>query len=121
MNVKICGFVTLVGVLPFLQDLPAPTPLAERGLQALSNGEGSATVAELHAVADFLDALAAHPGMPPAAQDALLTARDALLDRRVRNQHGRTGCPAVRSSGAVCGGDILFTIAATATAGVAVR
>ena len=116
MNIKLGGFTALVGVLPAMQNLPAPTRLAEAGMQALCDAEGSASVAELAAVADYLDAMASHPSMPAAARDVLLTARDALLGRRVRNQHGRTGRRA--GSGTVSGG-VLFTV--TAAAGVAVR
>lgn len=116
MNIKLGGFTALVGVLPALQGLPAPSALAGRGMQALCDAEGSASVAEIHAVAEHLDRMAAHPGMPSAAQEALLAARDALLGRRVRNQHGRTGRRA--GSGTVSGG-VLFTV--TAAAGVAVH
>ena len=117
---KIGDYVSIArGVLATTQSMSiqnAEMTLKVNDKGELEAAEGSASVAEIHAVAEHLDRMAAHPGMPSAAQEALLAARDALLGRRVRNQHGRTGRRA--GSGTVSGG-VLFTV--TAAAGVAVH
>ena len=117
MNVRVGGLAALVVTLPCLPDLPEPSPQALLGIKALCARAGSASVAEIHAVAGYLDLLAAHDGMPAEARAVLIIARDALLGRRVRNQHGRTGRRTGRGAGSGSGG-ILFTL--TAAAGVAV-